>query len=669
MTAITPSTDKWFSVYVPRRTDTTNAYASYFRLGTPDIAAESARLLELQSEYTDAFAQPAVEAAFGGNPTSGMAFYTEGDLVQFVNGKHDTRVLNDSFTVHVLNKADASKAGQDPSKPVTTYRTYFRLGKPNKIIETQIKSAVPSVADLLAFALALAPIPTISISAPTKQEKVNAVLSGDIGARTSLRSSAESGDATALQALQDLCNSTDPRASLEFDGKTAKAWALAALRDLHDKFANALRDKALFGDSAARDKLKARAIAGDPVARRKLIELAESKVAAAAASHNSQPPANEWAKAALAAVPGGADMLANWSLGDGVALYSDRPITLTTPVALKVTVGSESRTVLGPTYSEAYDVSDEVIQQIKDGVITQPSKIANKRLITASLTAREASRASWRTTKFDQAKALSYSLNDSGSFGITSSYAFSLGLKLSNGISGSFDGSVGVSVSVPSAFKVELTKKRIETSWTGGKINYSTDQDLKGKSVKLSVGAVEDVVVAPAREALVLGLRLGMIAVNGLVLAYTATGVGIGNSTSGEGEESTKNMREFLVAGEAVYIAISTLNAIFMAAGLIVGVMQVVAKATVGAVQAASPVQTPNLVLNDKGIKLQCGPSYIHIDPTGISLYGPQIYVASPMTQVVPSYLTGNATPAGVAELIEAAEQAAFIAALMAIEV
>jgi hypothetical protein len=664
MSAITPSTDKWFSVYVPRRTDTANAYESYFRLGTPDIAAESARLVELQAAYTDALAQPAVEAAFGGNPTSGVAFYTEGDLVQFVNGKVDTRVLNDSFTVHVLNKADADHAGQDPTKPVTTYRTYLRLGKPNKIIETQIKSAVPSVALLLAYALALAPTPASTISPATKQEKSEAVLTGDIGARTALRASAESGDAVALQALDDLRASADPRASVEHDGKTASAWALAALRELHDKFANALRDKALFGETAARDKLKARAIAGDPVARRKLIELAESKVAAAATGYNGQAAANEWARAALAAVPGGPDMLAAFSLGDGVALYSDRPITLTTPVALKITVGSESRTVLGPTYSEAYDVSDEVIQQIKDGVITQPGKIAQKRLITASLTARELSRASWRTTKFDQAKALSYTLNDSGSFGISSSYAFAFGLKLSNGISGSFDGSIGVGVSVPSALKVELGKKRIETSWTGGKISYSTDQDLKGKSVKLSVGSTEDVAVAPAREALVLALRVGMIAVNALVLVYTATGVGIGNSTSGEGEESTKNMREFLVAGEPVYIAISTLNAIFMAAGLIVSAIQILSKSTVGAAQAVSPAQLPNLVLNSTGIKLQCGASYIHIDPSGIALYGPQIYLASPMTQVLPTYLTGNLSPAGIAEAVDQAEH---IAALMAL--
>lgn len=646
MSTITPSTDKWYSVYVPRRTDTANAFESYFRMGTPDIATEAARRFDLQMAYNDALTQPAVEAAFGGNPTSGIAFYTEGDLVQFVNGKVDTRVLNDSFTVHVLNKADVDKPG-------ATYRSYLRLGKPNKVVETQIKLATPSVTDLLAFTLALAPTPKSTISPAAKQASIDSVLAGDVSARNALVSAAESGDPAALQAMEELRSSSDPRASATHDGTTANAWALAALRAVHEKSASSLRDKALVGDTAARDKLKASAAAGDPVARRQLIELAESKVAAAATDQNGQPAANAWAKATLAALPGGGDMLASWSLGDGVALYSDRPITLTTPAAMKVTVGSDSRTVLGPSYTEAYDVSDEVIKQIKDGVITQANQIPHKRLITASLTAREASGASWRTTKFDQAKALTYSLNDVGIFGITSNYNFTFGLKLANGISGSFDGSVGVSVTVPSALKVELTKKRLETSWSGGKINYSADQDIKGKSVKLSVGTVEDVTVSPAREALVLAMRIGMITINGLVLAYTATGVGIGNSTSGEGEESTKHVREFLASGEAVYIAVSALNAIFLAAGLIVSAIQISTKGTVGAAQAAAPAQAPNIVLNSAGIKLQCGASYIHIDPSGISLYGPQIFVASPMTQVLPTYLTGNISPTGITDAID----------------
>lgn len=661
MSEITPSTDKWFSVYVPRWTDTANAFESYFRMGTPDVATEAARLSDLQSAYSDALAQPGVEAAFGGNATSGVAFYTEGDLVQFVNGKVDTRVLNDSFTVHVLNKADVDKAGQDPTKAVTTHRSYFRLGKPNKTIETQIKLAAPSFADLLAFTLALAPTPTSPISAATRQATVEAVLAGDVSARSSLVSAAESGDPAALQALEDLRTSSDPRASTVNDGTTASAWALTAQRGNHEKFAGGLRDKALVGDTAARDRLTARATAGDPVARRQLIELADSKVAAAATGQNGQPAANAWAKAALAALPNESAVLESWSLGDGVALYSDRPITVTTPAALKVTVASDSRTVLGPSYVETYDVSDEVIKQIKDGVITQASQIPNKRLITATLNARDAVGDSWRTTKFDQAKALTYSLNDSGTFGITSTYAFAMGLKLTNGISASFDGSIGVAVSVPASLKVELGKKRIETSWSGGKINYSADQDIKGENVTLSVASVEDVTVSPPREALVLAMRLGMITVNGLVLAYTAIGVGIGNSTSGEGEESTKNVREFLAAGEAVYIAISALNAIFLAAGLVVSAIQLATKATVGAAQAASPVQTPNIVLNSAGIKLQCGASYIHIDPSGITLSGPQIFVASPITQMLPVMPPGNVSPAGVVAAVNQVAAAAAV--------
>ena len=662
MSEITPSTDKWFSVYVPRRTDTANAFESYFRMGTPDIATEAARLFELQSAYSSALAQPGVEAAFGGNATSGVAFYTEGDLVQFVNGKVDTRVLNDSFAVHVLNKADVDKADQDATKVVTTYRSYLRLGKPNKTIETQIKLAVSSLADLLAFTLALAPTPKSPISPATKQATIEAVLSGDVKARTALVSAAASGDPAALQALDELRTSSDPRASTVIDGTTASAWALTAQRESHEKFASSLRDKALLGDTAARDTLNSRAAAGDPVARRQLIELANSKVLAAATGQNGQPAANAWAKAALAALPNESEVLESWSLGDGVALYSDRPITVTTPAALKVTVASDSRTVLGPTYVETYDVSDEVIKQIKDGVITQAGQIPHKHLITATLNARSKGGDSWRTTKFDQAKALTYSLSDSGTFGITSTYAFGFGLKLTNGISGSFDGSVGVAVSVPASLKVELGKKRIETSWSGGKISYSADQDLKGKNVKLSVGSTEDVAVAPAREGLVLALRVGMIAVNALVLAYTAVGVGIGNSTTGDGEESTKNVREFLAAGEAVYIAVSTLNAIFMAAGLIVSAIQIVTKATVGAAQAVAPAQTANIVLNDAGIKLQCGTSFLEINPAGIMMYGPQIIVAGAITHILPMYPPGNVGPVGIANAVEQVEVGALVA-------
>ena len=231
MSEITPSTDKWFSVYVPRWTDTANAFESYFRMGTPDVATEAARLSDLQSAYSDALAQPGVEAAFGGNATSGVAFYTEGDLVQFVNGKVDTRVLNDSFTVHVLNKADVDKAGQDPTKAVTTHRSYFRLGKPNKTIETQIKLAAPSFADLLAFtlALALAPTPTSPISVATRQATVEAVLAGDVSARSSLVSAAESGDPAALQseALAILGEGADAMLS-----QLGKPTRLGALGDL-----------------------------------------------------------------------------------------------------------------------------------------------------------------------------------------------------------------------------------------------------------------------------------------------------------------------------------------------------------------------------------------------------------------------------------------------------
>jgi hypothetical protein len=676
-------TDKWFSIYVPetKTGQTVTTYQSYLRVGSPDTTTEANFVNALKTSYQDEAAQPAVQAAFGASPTGGIVLYTEGDIVQFVNGRSDTRVLNDSFVVHVLNKSDVSKAPVQGAKtPAKTYRAYLRLGKENSDIEKPL-TGVARDADLVHFIRFFAPTPPSPIDAAKKQAFIDDVLGGPVPAaneqpsdadllkvqteRTNLLNQAKTGDPLAIEAIEALRTSADPKASVTYDGKTAKAWALASLQGLHQTFANQQRDAALKGDTAARAKLNTAlnptaSTPEDPMARRKLVELAQSPNPAATQSFNGQTAARDWAAAELAAVSAGKELPARWSLGSGVALYADQPITLTTPSALKITVGSDSRTALGPTYTEAYDVSDDVIQQIKDGYITQAAQIPKKKLITASLTRRERSGLSWRTSKFDQAKTLGYTLSDSGSFGVTHSYAFAAGLKLTNGISGSFDASIGVSASVPSAFKVEVGKKRIETSWSGGKLNYSKDQVLTGSSVKLSVGAVEDFVVWPASEGLALAIRIGMMAVNGLVLAYTATGLGIGDATTGEGEESTKNVREFLDAGEPVYIAVSVLNAVFMAAGLIVGVIQLAARAAGTASQAALPAQPANILMNTAGIKIQCGASYINLDASGVTICGPQVQVVGGITNMIPAYMTGNMTPTQIVEAAQFAEAFGF---------
>jgi hypothetical protein len=676
-------TNKWFSIYVPETkvAQTVTTYQSYLRVGGPDTTTEAGFVNALKVSYQDEAAQPAVQAAFGASPTGGIVLYTEGDLVQFVNGRADTRVLNDSYVVHVLNKSDVGKVpAGGATTPAKTYRAYFRLGKENSDVEKPLTGAVRD-AELLGFIGVLAPTPESSINTAQKQQFINDVLGGPIPAagepptdaeilkvqtaRSNLLSLAKTGDPLAIHALESLRMSGEPQANVTYDGKTAKAWALAALQGVHQTFADRARDGALKGDTAARTRLH-NAInptppsLPDPLARRKLVELAQSPNPAATQSFNGQTAARDWAAAELAAVSAGKELPARWSLGSGVALYADQPITLTTPSALKITVGSDSRTALGPTYTEAYDVSDDVIQQIKDGYITQAAQIPKKKLITASLTRRERSGLSWRTSKFDQAKTLGYTLSDSGSFGVTHSYAFAAGLKLTNGISGSFDASIGVSASVPSAFKVEVGKKRIETSWSGGKLNYSKDQVLTGSSVKLSVGAVEDFVVWPASEGLALAIRIGMMAVNGLVLAYTATGLGIGDATTGEGEESTKNVREFLDAGEPVYIAVSVLNAVFMAAGLIVGVIQLAARAAGTASQAALPAQPANILMNTAGIKIQCGASYINLDASGVTICGPQVQVVGGITNMIPAYMTGNMTPTQIVEAAQFAEAFGF---------
>src|SRR5690349_704020 len=105
MTTSSDSADnKWFSVYVPPMSGTTGGTQSFFRIGSPDTVRETTVLNAMQTGYSSLAAQPAVQAAFGASSTAGVVLYTAGDLVQFVNGTADTRVLNDRYVVHVLNK-------------------------------------------------------------------------------------------------------------------------------------------------------------------------------------------------------------------------------------------------------------------------------------------------------------------------------------------------------------------------------------------------------------------------------------------------------------------------------------------------------------------------------------------------------------------------------------
>jgi hypothetical protein len=644
--------NKWFTVYVPAASGGTE---SYLRIGSPDATTETSFLSALQTAYAGSAAQPAVQAAFGQTSTSGVVMYTTGDLVQFVNGTADMRVLNDRYVVHVLNKATVDAANPATGKATDstkTYRTYFRLGKPYDIIEGELTGNAADT-NLCALVKALLPTP-----APTPitdgQAKKDLADDGNADARSYLISKAEAGDREAIDRINDLLSSTNSDVVKRAD---AQKWARTTLRALHLKVADARKWEALRNTGQGRTKLEAAATGTpkDPVARRKLIEIYEVPTAGVATgglapgigglTQAQVSDAQTWAKGVLdqlARTSG--EMLARWSQGDGVALYSDRPITVTTPDKYKVTVGADSRTVLGPTYAETYDVGDDVINQIKDGTIATLDQVPNKKLITATLTRRDMTKTNWRTTKFDQAKALSFAFNDSGAFALSSSYAFAAGLKFSNGISAGFDASFGVSAGVSTSFKVDCSKNSIETAYPYGKIKYDTKGDLKGESVTLSVSKVENVVSATLGETFTKVTRLAMAAINVCALAYTARAAAVGNSSSGTSDSETPGVRSFLEDGEKFYLAATIVNAALLAAGVIIGIVQLVSRKTAGATIDQLPATPPTITMNDTGIMIQAGPSFIHIDAAGIRLSGPVLNASGPLINLaavgIPSTLT-----------------------------
>ncbi|NUP12251.1 MAG: hypothetical protein HOW73_39900 [Polyangiaceae bacterium] len=661
--------DRFFNVYVPRasasstsslngspQTATATTYESYFRVGGPDATTEASFLDTLRDDYAGADSEAAVRAAFGSSATGGVAFYTEGDLVQYVGGKSDTRVLNDSYVVHVLNKedVDAAMAGDDRK----TFRTYFRMGKPNADIEKPLRlNAEPD--DLVEMIAGLEPPARdygwFEMNLGGAKE---AILSGDLVVRSLLANRADRGDTAAIAVLDELRVTDDPRGEDVYDGKTAKNWALATLQSIHLGAANYRRDKALTGDLTSRNILEQRAGAEDPVSIRKLVELAESRNPAAISEQNGQTPAREWAKSILDGLAP-SELEARFSLGDGVALYSDKSVTLSTPETLKVTVGKDTRTVLGPTYSETYDVSDEVIQQIKDGWISGVSEITDKKLITASLTRRDAFGLSWRTTKFDLAKTLTFAASDNGAFTLGSAYTYSAGLKFGNSLGVSFDASTGASVSAPLSLKVELVANRVETAWALGKIAYGHKGSLKGgSSIEISVDPTTKgtlVALKPVSDV----IRIGMGVINAAIAAYTAAFTAIGAATSADDDDgSTIDVKDMMETGEAVYLAAQALNTVLAVVCIVAGVVQIATEKVAKAAKDGSPVQPSNIVMNDAGIKLQVGTTYIHIGTTGILMSGTQIVTASPASQFVPQVAPGNMTPVGLLEIASLASDA-----------
>lgn len=649
---ITDTGTRWFTVYVPDAdtghspsTSPSTSHESYFRVGGADVTTESGFLDSLKSFYKDALGEAAVAAAFGSTATDGIVQYTQGDLVQYIGGKADTRVLDDSYTVHVLNRRDEDAALTSTDSAQKTFRSYLRLGKPNKDLELALSAATPPALVLeMIKALPRPPADTpINLSHAVEQ-----VLSGDQPTRALLADRAMHGDDAALDLLEAIRVSNDPRATVAYGGSDAHRWALASLNGIHAEAVKSQGQLARIGSNEARDRLATRARAGDSVVRKKLQELADSKDPADAyggsgpwATGGGTPP-KTWAKALLKEIGADADTRPRFSLGDGIAMFSDKSMTITTPDALKVTVGKDARTVLGSTYSETYDVSDEVLNQIRSGEISGVSQITDKRLVTASLTERSAI-GSWRTTKFDLAKTLNVGVADNGSFQIGSALTYIAGLKLGNLLGASFDANTGLSAAAPTGSKVELVGTGMETAWPKGKVNYKENQSLKGRTVTLAVDPVA-IFCGNTNMLLTKLIRGLMSTTNAALAAYTAAFAACSavGDTDADGEAEVKAMLE---TAEAIYLAVLAINVVTTVAMGIASIVQIATELASKTKDAASPSQPTNITLNSAGIKLQCGTSYLEVNASGVSINGTQVAMASPTTSFVPQSTPSTVTP------------------------
>ncbi len=618
------TSNKWFTVYVPAPSTVNNATVGgtqgYLRIGSPDTSTETSFLNTLKTAYTSLAADAAVQAAFGSASTAGVVLYTAGDMVQFVNGTSDTRVLNDRYVVHVLNKTDDESS-----------RAYFRLGKPYDTVENDFDAEVDD-ASLAAMVKALAPIPTATLITDGST-KASAALNTDDAtnratARTNLYDPAHRGDGHAVDAIDTLLKKTVTctRGTTD-DDKTAnktetQVWARNTLQALHMEFANTRKTEAIANSGSGRTKLQS-AAATDPLAWRKLQE-----ISGLSGTDDASLNARNWANGVLKNLP--VATRPRWTLGNGVALYSDKPITITTPDKLAVTTSSDARTVFGESYSEVYDVDDDVVAKIKNGTYASIDQVGSKKLITATLV--RPSAGTWRTSTFDQSKTLGFKFSDYGSWELSSSYSFGAGLKFANALTVGFSATLGVSVTVDSVFGVAVQANNMQTSYPGESVSFWEENCINGDKIMIAADGDTSKLGVVAQRKFSDACRVTLSVINGLNLAWTAIGIGVGNQKVDAGKTSADNVKTFLQASEYIYGAATILNAILTAVGIVCGCLQLVIS------KATKVAQTPRILINDEGILIMGGPtSCIAVTKDGILINGAKIKHSGPMTQFDPA--------------------------------
>ena len=683
--SITP----WATLKVP------GASESYFRLGYRNRNEES--------PYLDLCNPHAPDKA------DGVFFGTDGDFVQVVKRSAVTRILDGNYYVYVQDDETIANLATTDAATSTganrSYRAYFRLGKPESPLENMLGGTV-AVADVRALVGEFLPF---ALSSNETQENCKKLLTQAVtgedthlvtvtsvlgpsdtteplvkadyqrAARTALETKARYADRRALDHVLLAFDETaggDPAEKAD-----AKSWAEGVLRrqvPFHLRNAYLLEEPA-----GSRAKLVAYAKDGSQpgrqgAARRAIAFVAETRATGVATGGTATDMpsglmVNRTPQEALAWVVTAkeqatshlkeldklsGELLDRYTLGNGVALFSDRGIALNTPAQLTVTVGGDSRTVFGPTFSRVYSVDDATIEKIKSGEIANLADVTDKKLVTATRIDRDGlipgakgKAANWRTTSISRAKTLNVTMNDTGTLSASSSTTATFGTRFTSGMSASFDSSVGFAAKASLSYAYDYFKTAATHDTKAGKsIKIDRKAKLAGGEVKISNTDVLQKPVNITRKTWTNAVH-GMLAVS-LLLQASYTAYLLGSTFNPKETNDDETIKERMVAAEKVYVALTMLQTIGLIGSGVMFIIELLAEKAEAAKDVAAPFQAANVTVNSAGIKLQVGTSYIEITATGIKLNGTTLSHNSPLTLVAPVPVPSPASPVNVASAV-----------------
>jgi len=678
--AITP----WATLKVP------GASESYFRLGYRNRNEES--------RYLDLCIPHAPDKA------DGVFFGTDGDLVQVVKRSAVTRVLDGNYYVYVQDDETIANLATTNAAVSTgdnrSYRAYFRLGKPESPLENMLGGTV-AVADVRALVGEFLPtarstnesqencakLLTQAVTGADSHLVTVTAADKDVGletadyqraARTALETKARYADRRALDHI--LLAFDEKAGGNDTEKAAAKSWATGVLGR---QVPFLLRNAYLLEEPAgSRAKLVTYAKDGSEpgrqgAARRAIAFVAETRATGVATGGTAtdMPSAlmeNRTPQQALAWVVAAkeqatshlkeldklsGELLDRYTLGNGVALFSDRGIALNTPAQLTVTVGGDSRTVFGPTFSLVYSVDDATIEKIKSGEISNLADVTDKRIVTATRVDRDGlipGAANWRTTSISRAKTLNVTMNDTGALSASSSTTATFGTRFTSGMSASFDASAGFAAKASVSYAYDYFKTASKLDIKAGKsIKVERKAKLDGGEVKISNTDVLQKPVNVTRKTWT-NVVQGMLAASVLLQAsYTAYLLGSTFNPNAENDDETIKAR--MVAAEKVYIALTMLQAIGLIGSIAIFIIELLIEKAEAAKDVVAPFSAANVTVNSAGIKLQAGSNYVEITATGIKINGTTLNFNSPLTLMAPVPVPSPASPVNVASAVSLA--------------